>query len=84
MNQDIVLKQREEVVISGVEHVYSFDENRVELKTTLGDLTIEGQELDMNKLSLDDYLVCVKGTIDSLIYKKSRKPEESFWKKVFK
>lgn len=84
MEHNISLKEREKLVISGVDHIYSFNETKVELRTTLGDLVVDGENLDMDKLSLDESIVSVKGTINSIVYKKSKKPQESLWKKVFK
>lgn len=84
MEHNITLKDRSSLVISGVEHIYSFDDKKVELRTSAGELVIQGEELDMNNLSIDDQIISVTGTINSLIYSKERKPQESFFKKVFK
>ena len=38
----------------------------------------------MNKLNIEESIISVEGTVNSLIYAKEKKPEEKFLKKVFK
>jgi sporulation protein YabP len=64
----IVLEERASLSISGVEEVESFDENTICLSTCRGDLVVRGQELHIEKLSLDGGDLKVDGTIDSLSY----------------
>ena len=78
MEQNITLKDRSKLVISGVEHIYSFNDKRVELKTSVG------ENLDMSKLSIDENIISIDGTINSMVYAKPKKPQESFLKKVFR
>lgn len=84
MEHTINLKDRSSLVISGVDHIYSFNDKKVELLTSLGRLIVEGENLDMNKLNLEENIISVEGTINSLNYAKEKKPEEKFLKKVFK
>ena len=84
MEHSISLKERSSLVISGVDHIYSFNDKKVELLTSAGRLTVEGENLDMNKLNLEESRISVEGTINSINYTKEKKPEENFFKKVFK
>ncbi len=84
MEHNITLKERKSLVISGVEHIYSFNDKKVEVKTAAGDMVIEGENLDMSKLSIDDNIISVDGTINSISYSKPKQPQENFFKKVFK
>ncbi|MEG1284406.1 MAG: sporulation protein YabP [Romboutsia sp.] len=84
MEHNITLKDRSSLVISGVEHIYSFNDKKVEVRTSAGEMVIEGQEMDMNKLSIDDQIISITGTINSIVYSKDRKPQESFFKRLFK
>ena len=81
MEHSISLKERSSLVISGVDHIYSFNDKKVELLTSAGRLTVEGENLDMN---LEESIISVEGTINSINYTKEKKPEEKFFKKVFK
>ncbi len=67
-----------------MEHIYSFRDKRVEIQTCEGKMVIDGEGLDMNKLNLEENIISVQGTINSIVYSKSKNPEESFFKKVFK
>ena len=40
MEHNISLKGRNNLVISGVEHIYSFNDKRVEIKTSAGEMVI--------------------------------------------
>lgn len=84
MEHNITLKNRANLNISGIEHIYSFNDKKIELRTSLGEMVIEGENLDMGKLSLDESVISVKGTINSIVYSKDRKPQESFIKRLFK
>ena len=84
MEHNITLKDRSKLVISGVEHIYSFIDKKVEIRTCAGEMSIEGENLDMDKLSLDENVISIEGTINSIVYSKERKPQESFIKRLFK
>ena len=84
VEHSISLKDRSNLVISGVDHIYSFNDKRVELLTSAGRLIVEGEGLDMNKLNLEESIISVEGTVNSINYAKDKKPEEKFFKKVFK
>lgn len=66
--QNLVLENREKLSISGVLDVLSFDDQIVILETELGLLTVKGENLRINKLSLDTGEVIVDGEIYSLGY----------------
>ena len=51
MEHSITLKDRSSLHISGIEHIYSFNDKKVELRTSAGEMVIEGENLDMGKLS---------------------------------
>ena len=84
MEHNITLKDRSKLVISGVEHIYSFNDKKVEIRTCAGEMSIEGENLDLDKLSLDENVISIEGTINSIVYSKERKPQESFIKRLFK
>ena len=50
--QNLILENREKLTITGVVDVLSFDDQIVIVETQLGLLTIKGEELRINKLSL--------------------------------
>ena len=84
--QNLVLENRNRLNISGVLDVLSFDDKIIILETELGLLTVKGDDLRINKLSIDTSEVIVEGEIVSLIYsnKDLNKKNESFLGKIFK
>lgn len=66
--QNILLENREKLTISGVLDVLSFDDQIVMIETELGLLTIKGENIRINKLSIDTSEVVVEGEINSLNY----------------
>ena len=68
MAHHIILEEREQLSISGVEEVESFDENTILLTTAQGALEIQGEELHIEKLSLDGGDLRVEGRVNALLY----------------
>ena len=66
------LDQRKSLTMTGVNEVVSFDENTVVLKTALGMLVVQGQQLQLKTLTLDGGNVAVEGQINSLVYEQIR------------
>ena len=64
----IVLEDREELTITGVEEVECFDESSIVLSTVRGGLEVQGEGLHIERLSLDGGDLKVEGTIHALIY----------------
>lgn len=84
--QNLVLENREKLSISGVLDVLSFDDQVVVVETELGLLNIKGDNLRINKLSLDTSEVIVEGNVYSLNYsdKNPDKKSGSLIGKIFK
>ena len=80
----VVLKNREKVIINGAAEVDSFDENRVVLITELGVLVVKGSSLHIQSLNVESGDVSVNGRIDSLYYIEAQPQTSSFWGKLFK
>ncbi len=85
--QNLILENRGKLSISGVLDVLSFDDQVVILETELGLLTVKGENIRINKLSIDTSEVIVEGEISYLAYsdKESEKNNKStFMSKIFK
>ncbi len=68
MGHHMILEGREELSVSGVEEVESFDENTIVMVTNKGTLVVRGEGLHIEKLSLDGGDLRVEGMVDSLSY----------------
>lgn len=84
--QNLVLENREKLSISGVLDVLSFDDQVIIAETELGLLNVKGDNLRINKLSIDTSEVVVEGEIYNLSYseKNSDKTKSSLLGKIFK
>ena len=85
--QNIVLENRNKLTISGVLDVLSFDDQIVIVETELGMLTIKGEDLRINKLSIDSSEVIIEGEVFNLGYSDndiSKKNNVSILGKIFK
>lgn len=77
----LTLTERRNLTMTGVTEVLSFEESAVVLRTSLGLLTVQGQELKLKTLSLEGGQVAVDGQISALIYEESR--ERGFWQRLW-
>jgi sporulation protein YabP len=66
--QNLVLENREKLSVSGVLDVLSFDDEVVVIETELGLLNVKGEDLRINKLSIDTSEVVVEGNVYNLFY----------------
>lgn len=68
----LTLNARQQLAMSGVSEVVSFDDTAVVLRTELGLLTVHGKDLQLKNLSLDGGQVAVDGTVSALIYEEPK------------
>ena len=69
----VELDGRERLIVSGVDDVDRFDENEIVMSTSKGTLVVTGENLHIEKLSLDGGDLKVEGDIDALTYEESRR-----------
>lgn len=85
--QNLILENRGKLSISGVIDVLSFDDQVVMVETELGLLTVKGENLRINKLSIDTSEVVIEGEISYLAYSESKGDKNtggSLLSKIFK
>ena len=79
----VILEDRERLSISGVEDVDSFDERQIIMRTTKGNLILRGNELHIEKLSLETGDLNVTGLVTDLCYEETA-VSGSLWSRLFK
>ena len=85
--QNLILENREKLSISGVKDVLSFDDQVVIVETELGLLTVKGENIKINKLSIDTSEIIVEGEISYLAYSNKEQDKTkggSLISKIFK
>jgi sporulation protein YabP len=69
----VTLEERSSLTVSGVSDVERFDENEIVMTTTRGTLVVAGENLHIEKLSLDGGDLRVEGDINALTYEEERR-----------
>ena len=85
--QNLILENREKLNITGILDVLSFDDQIIIVETTLGLLTIKGEDLKINKLNIETSDLIIEGLINNLAYSgNSDSPKKSgnLLDKIFK
>lgn len=80
MAHKLQLTQRQDLTMTGVTEVVSFEESAVVLQTSLGMLVVQGQGLQLKTLSPEGGQVVVKGEISALHYEEPR--QGGFWRRL--
>lgn len=82
LSHRVILEEREQLVISGVEEVESFDESAIYLTTAQGALEIQGEGLHIEKLSLDGGDLKVEGRVNALVYGEENRPRGGLFSRL--
>ncbi|MDS0525299.1 sporulation protein YabP [Clostridium sp. SHJSY1] len=85
IKSNLTLESRKKLTLTGVLEVINFDEEKILLNTKLGNLSIKGEGLKMNKLDVQNGDVIICGTIFAIIYsgKNVKKNKENIIKRIF-
>ena len=82
---DLILQGREELSLTGVTEVQSFDDRCIALYTKMGGLIVRGRELHINSVSVETGDMSISGEIWGLNYgDKDRRSSPSFLGKLFR
>jgi sporulation protein YabP len=85
-NQEIILKNRIDLRITGVKKLESLNSNEFYLETTLGKMIVKGTDLEMKQLDLEREVLVIVGKVHLMEYVNKQKPtkEKSFVAKLFR
>lgn len=84
-NHKLILDARKKAALTGVLDVISFDAKEIVLETEMGIMTIRGEELHVNRLTLEKGEVDIDGKMDSFCYAdRKNMGEDSFLKRMFR
>lgn len=84
MPHHVILEDRHALTVSGVSDVDSFDDLTVVIYTELGELTVKGEGLHINRLNIETGDLTIEGQISSLTYSEIQTRAEGFFGRLFK
>lgn len=64
----VVIEDRGRLMVSAVEDVESFDEEKVVIVTDMGTMTVIGGDFRISKLNVEDGQLVIEGEIDEIQY----------------
>ena len=76
------MENREALRLTGVSDVSGFDDGVIVLSTDMGELSIRGEELHIDKIDLDAGILEVRGRVNELSYEE-RGTHGSLWSRLF-
>lgn len=82
--QNIILEGRKKLSICGVKEVETFDENGIIVITDLGTLSIKGNDVKIEKLSIDTEEISATGDFYSLEYISDENTKHSIFGRMFR
>lgn len=82
----LVMENREQISLTGIQKVQSFDPKEIVLETDLGIMSIKGDHLGIKELNLKEGLVDIQGHVDALIYQRNSSGDsrQKFLNRIFR
>ena len=85
-NHELKIVDRSQIYLTGIKKIDSFDDEEFLLESTMGNILLKGENLEIIRLDTHDGNVRIKGMINSLAYieDKQKNKEEGLIAKLFK
>ena len=80
---NVIIEDRKRMSISGVLDVESFDENEISLNTTGGNIFVTGEDMRVERLSIETGDIVIEGYIICIEYSDKHRVKEGFWSRLF-
>lgn len=83
----LVLINQEQMELTGISRVESFNPAEILLETDMGLVAIKGEDLDIRNLNLEQSLVEIVGLVTEIIYtgeKAAGLGKKGLWERIFK
>ena len=84
LQHNVIMESRKHLTVTGVADIDSFDEQTVIVFTDLGELTIKGRELHINKIDMETGDLVMEGAIESLAYTENLPQKSGLFAKLFR
>jgi sporulation protein YabP len=80
---NLIMENRKTMTVSGVGRVDSFDEQTIVMSTDMGELTIKGTNLHIDRLNTDAGEAAISGQVYGLMYTDERE-KGGFLSRIFR
>jgi len=81
---NLILEERGSLTVTGVEDIDSFDDQTVVIYTGLGELTVRGNQLHIERIDLQAGELELQGQVDSLTYADQPAVRGGFFARIFR
>lgn len=82
--QNVIIESRKKLNVSGVKEVESFDDETIQLDTTLGKMTVKGENLHIISFNTESQELCATGKIFAVVYVTDAKVSGGFFSRLFR
>ena len=85
-NHELKIIDRNQIYLNGIKKIDSFDDEEFLMESTMGNILLKGENLEILRLDTHEGVVKIKGIINSFEYieDKLKSKEEGFIAKLFK
>ena len=80
---NVVMNDRKNLSLTGVEEVIGCDEEVLSVKTSMGELTVTGTRLHIGSFNRSTGELKIDGSIREMIYADSAPDQKGFFKRLF-
>ena len=81
---NLILEERGSLTVTGVEDIDSFDDQTVVSYTGLGELTVRGNQLHIERIDLQAGELELQGQVDALTYADQPAVRGGFFARIFR
>ena len=81
---NLILEERGSLTVTGVEDIDSFDDQTVVIYTGLGELTVRGNQLHIERIDLQAGELELLGQVDALTYADQPAVRGGFFARIFR
>ena len=81
---NLILEERGSLTVTGVEDIDSFDDQTVVIYTGLGELTVRGNQLHIERIDLQAGELELQGQVDSMTYTDQPAARGGFFARIFR
>lgn len=81
---NLILEERGSLTVTGVEDIDSFDDQTVVIYTGLGELTVRGNQLHIERIDLQAGELELQGQVDALTYSDQPAARGGFFARIFR